>query len=181
MRRSARKGRPTVLEKSRKRGERRWRSFCKFMRRVRSDWNDHGWRRDPLRYVSSYHIDGTTLCNCFFLDSKEAVRFKDTPHQRCDVECDPRRSFHGKESLPIQERRAMLSENDERCSYSNRKRRKGMLRDLRVICRLCGFLLRIEKIEVGDYRSNWEKCDRCNSRGKIIYVNGKPVEYATPA
>jgi hypothetical protein len=51
------------------------------MRRVRSDWNDHGWKRNPVRWNLGYYLDGTTLCNCFFLDSKEAVRFKETPHR----------------------------------------------------------------------------------------------------
>jgi len=75
------------VEKSKKRADRRWRSKHKFLKRLKSDWNDHGWRRDPrpfYRVVRSPNDDGTTLCPCFY-DPKAQARFKDTPKPRSYV------------------------------------------------------------------------------------------------
>lgn len=71
--------------KSRKRAERRWRSYHKFIRRLKQDWAEHGWRRDPVGpYYRSLNPDwdGTSLCECFYSEKAQA-RFKDTPNS-CD-------------------------------------------------------------------------------------------------
>jgi hypothetical protein len=73
------------MEKSRKRALRRWRSFHVWMRRLRRDWNEHGWNWRPLpRFMTKHETgsvwDNTDLCACFY-DPRAMARFKDTPKQ----------------------------------------------------------------------------------------------------
>lgn len=133
-------GRSVLLQKSQKRAIRRWRSFTKWMRRLKSDWAEHGWRRDPIGPNFLGQRDGTTLCNCFFLDDPAAYRFKDTPNNCNCWTCRNPRHLGKSEALTIQEKRAFADEDDR--SNGRRKRRKGY-HPLRHLCDRCGFLLRI--------------------------------------
>ena len=159
-----------MFGKSLQRGERRWRSFTVWMRRLRLDWNQHGWKRDPLRsaFSQSYFLDGTSLCNCFFLESREAWRFKDTPHGVCNgYECDLRHFSHGGEHLPIQERRAMIPESDEYVGGARApRRRRGGTHQFKVQCMSCGYLLKNITVQNGltsslEPEARWGKCIRC--------------------
>ncbi len=136
------------------RGKRRWRSFTKWMRRLRSDWNEHweGWRPkyeyDENGVCSFSPGDPTQLCECFNLTSMQAIRFKDTP-KMCSrhVGCgNPRRVSKGrnKEALTLQERVADIGESE---NWSKRKRRKG-IRRVRVKCR-CGYFLGFKEVPFG--------------------------------
>jgi hypothetical protein len=125
------------------RGDRRWRSFKKWFRRLRVDWNDHGWKRDPRPIYDTRNGKfcvvgwGDTLCGCFDLKDKQALRFKDTPNGCNCRQCDnPRHQYDGKnlEALTFAERRAFL---DDREDWSKRKRREGQ-HLFRVLCRDCG-------------------------------------------
>lgn len=165
-----------MLVKDKRRALRRWRSRCKWMRRLRSDWADHGWRRDPRPY-GTRNIDGTSLCDCFFLDSKQALRFKDTPHPKCsDYECNPRKAAHGIGIRTIQEWRAMTPEDDSyRVRGAKRRERK---RDALVLDRVrcsCGFLLRTRLVPArlaSNYDWRGEKCEGCRKkRGEFRFVN----------
>jgi hypothetical protein len=127
------------------RGLRRHRSFSKWMRRLKSDWNDHGWGRG---------LDGTYNCDCFCLDSKQAIRFKDTP-KSCSGPCcgNPRRWYSGKKQsdegeLTLAERIVNIGERE---FWSKRKRREGTY-TARVQCR-CGFVLGMREIPNG--KSRW--------------------------
>ena len=126
------------------RGDRRWRSFKKWMRRLKVDWNDHGWKRDP-RPIYDWSKDGKlcvigwgdSLCGCFDLRNKQALRFKDTPNGCNCRDCDnPRHVYDGKNlsALTFAERRAFL---DDREDWSKRKRREGA-KLTKVSCYDCG-------------------------------------------
>ncbi len=162
-----------MVHKDKRRALRRWRSYCKFMKRLRSDWNDHGWRRDPVRYASN-HIDGTSLCDCFFPWSAQAVRFKDTPTGRFrkrDEWDDSLTRYRVERLLPV-----------ERERFGVRKRRRGF-RFVKEKC-MCGFVLGIVKVPFG--QSSWAvqrprtQCESCERRtkGKMMYWrNGKLLEF----
>lgn len=122
-----------MLTKDRRRGERRWRSHRKFMRRLRSDWNDHGWRRDPIGPHRIGQIDGTSLCNCFFPWSREAVRFKDTPTGRFR-----KRNERDDWIAAYKEERRLHVERER---HGARKGADDARRRWRVVCMSCGYLL----------------------------------------
>lgn len=164
------------MEKPRIRAERRWRSFTKWMRRLRADWNDHGWRRDP---VPMYEWkDGKScivgwkdsLCGCFDLRNKQALRFKDTPNGcNCSSCINPRRGYDGKNSqaLTFAERREFLGDQED---WRKRKRRPGH-HLFRILCRECG--RQIGKVWVKNRESAFKKvrdmgwdrrCDSCRER-----------------
>lgn len=164
------------MEKPRDRAERRWRSFTKWMRRLRSDWNDHGWRRDP---VPKYDWrDGRlcligwsdSLCGCFDLKDMQALRFKDTPNGCNCRGCDnPRHVYDGKmkESLTLHERRAFL---DDREDWRKRKRREGS-RIVSVSCMRCGRSIGRVRLKYGKRlyeklkEMGWDRrCTSCRKR-----------------
>lgn len=138
------------------RGRRRWRSWTKWMRRLKTDWNDHWegwppkyeWKDGTLCYVSPG--DPTQLCGCFDLADPQAIRFKDTPKPCSCVGCgNPRRWFHRrtKEALTLAEKVAGLRDD-----WSKRKRREGF-HPYRVRCGRCGYLIRIVMVANGKPRS----------------------------
>jgi len=138
------------MDKDTRRGVRRWRSYTKFMRRLKRDWNDHGWARG---------LDGKELCDCFDLTSKAAIRFKDTPKPvNCRCCSNQRRWGKGDERLTIEERRVF--QPDE--SWHKKHRRDGT-HPVKVICSRCGFHLKTVMVPNG--QSGWSlrhsKCKQC--------------------
>ena len=107
-----------MLEKSQKRGDRRWRSFTKFMRRLKSDWAEHGWRHDA--------------CPCFEDVRFRARRFKDTPCRCSNPTCcgNPR-------SVEGAPKRELRQEEVVRERWGQRER-SGEKAPKRLQC-LCGY------------------------------------------
>lgn len=168
-----------MLHKDMRRAERRWRSYHKWMRRLRSDWNDHGWKRDP-RYswriengVQTCEVVGTTLCDCFNLLHPQALRFKDTPtgrHSKRKCGCsEPPLEYKEERKLEVR-----------RESYQRRKRREGERID-KVICSRCGFLLYScpVKFGVGKSYNNLlcEGCSRIMAQRSVYWFNGRRQEF----
>lgn len=163
------------MEKSRKRAERRWRSYCVWMRRLRRDWNEHGWQRNPIGPWRTFQVDGTSLCNCFFLDHPQAYRFKNTPADCACSQCqNPRRFYAGKRAneLTVAERREAQG---DRTWFGRRKRRRTVL--LKKLRCTCGYVLGVCPVVVGEqnrlYRhldDSWMRtrgqCPDCDRRQK---------------
>jgi hypothetical protein len=151
-----------MFEKSKKRALRRWRSWCVWMRRLRGDWNDHGWKRNPPPWYdgSSWRRDGTTLCNCFFLDHREAYRFKNTPNGDSFFRKDfgKYREFGD----PIQERR--LEDVPERVAHSGNYPRNRRAHIVNQSCRVCGVLIG----RVPAHARTWETCKACKLKAKVL-------------
>jgi hypothetical protein len=167
--------------KDKRRAERRWRSFHKWMRRLRSDWNDHGWKRDPVyrremvdgKLVTCEAI-GTTLCDCFNLRHMQALRFKDTPtgghsKRRCGCSEPP---------LEYKEERKLEARDD----WHKRKRREGERR-VRRFCGRCGVLLGWYTARFGEGVSwtvrsgNCESCERTLAEKSVYWLNGRRQEF----
>lgn len=168
--------------KDKRRAERRWRSHCVWMRRLKEDWATHGWN---WNWMSSrpraYQRLGiapsaqcsiwaqTTLCDCFWNPGFSGMgRFKDTPHPRCGYECRPEYS-HGLERRPIQEwREDGRSWGDERpADFHVRRRNPDREILVRQTC-ICGYLMktfwkRAQDIRWSDKRSE-EYCESCTKR-----------------
>ena len=181
------------MVKEMRRAERRWRSHCKFLRRLKQDWNQHGWNWGPRWYERSYQLTpeaacsiwaGTDLCECFY-DKKAQARFKDTPNTcNCWTCRNPRRVFAGKNSsaLTFAERRAFL---DDREDWHKRRWRRGW-RSLKVQCRHCGITIgsRSVSLHSGDGRGPGELCRACEeavSKVNFYWFNGKYMEFQKPA
>lgn len=167
------------MEKPKKRADRRWRSHCVWMRRLRRDWNEHGWnwtiRRWPIRGLTKEGQESewseTTLCHCFY-DPKEMARFKDTPNRWSFPRRDHTKYRTGRaDDRPIQERRR--DEPDERMLFlkSRRSRREGAKRVFRLQCRRCGYLMGKRLVPVEEHESwraiweesfrLWRRCPNC--------------------
>lgn len=169
-----------MVHKDMRRAERRWRSFHKWMRRLRSDWNDHGWKRDPVyrremvdgKLVTCEAI-GTTLCKCFDLRDPQALRFKDTPtggHSKRNCGCsEPPLEYKEQRKLEVQRER-----------WQRRKRREGE-RMAKVICSRCGFLLYSSPVKFGVSRSFnnllCEGCSRIMAQRSVYWFNGRRQEF----
>lgn len=169
-----------MLQKDMRRAERRWRSYHKWMRRLRSDWNDHGWKRDP-RYswrvvdgVSTCQVVGTTLCECFDLRHMQALRFKDTPtgghsKRRCGCSEPP---------LEYKEERILEARDD----WHKRHRREGTWIK-KWLCSRCGFLMGKGPVEFNTQRS-WgvsgamcEGCCKIMAKRSVYWFNGRRQEF----
>lgn len=166
-----------MLIKDMRRAERRARSYYTWLRRVKNDWNTHGWNWNPRPY---YHMKSgltkqgacsiwseTDLCECFYDPGMAGwARFKDTPHRVCSpYECDPRRASKGAEAKPIQELRAEEAQED----WHIRKPNPDQVTSVRQRC-LCGFLFGFIRVKVKD-RRRWSmrnrdnrRCDDCKRR-----------------
>lgn len=132
------------MEKSRKRAERRWRSYCTWMRRLKRDWRDHGRGSYP---VPLYDFVGgipqvtgwvSSLCACFDLKNREALRFKDTPNQKSyrrkgrDLYRTGRRN-----DVPVQELRVQDGPQEDSGPRRSTYRRRGPSEPRRDRC-FCG-------------------------------------------
>jgi len=171
--------------KDKRRAERRWRSHCVWMRRLRNDWATHGWNWQWMsNRAYAYQRQGiaeeakcsiwaqTTLCDCFWNPAFSGMgRFKDTPHPRCSkYECQPEKYTHGLESRPIQEWReeARAWGDDAPVDLGTRRREPEKMVLIRKKC-LCGYLLdkewkRVQDVRWSDRLSNGQKCPDCKRR-----------------
>lgn len=169
--------------KDKRRADRRWRSRCKFMRRLRSDWSDHGrqsvpvYRRELIgdKYVAC-EIIGSTLCECFDLTSKQALRFKDTPtgsHSKRACGCsEPLTEYKDARKLPV-----------EREDWRRKPKHREGTRVVKMQCTRCGFLLGRVTVAFGQSPS-WahgsrvcEGCTKAMKKRMSYWRNGQIVEY----
>lgn len=165
-----------MLEKSRKRGERRWRSFHAWMRRLQDDWWEHGTRIDPRSVYREWKENNGACslrstdrwtdrfyCPCFDLKDNGAYHFKNAPtgnksrrRFRLD-DWDSRGLRHSdKKKLPV-----------ERESHGNdrsRRNRGGLFRE-RVQCR-CGYFLGWEWVKHRSYWGRGYACPDCKRKAK---------------
>lgn len=180
--------------KDMRRADRRWRSYCKFLRRLKLDWNQHGWNWGPRWYDRGYQLTPaascsfwakTDLCECFY-DAKQQARFKDTPkHCACWSCRNPRRANAGKNStaLTFAEHRAFL---DDREDWHKRRRRDGY-RTIKSNCTRCGVMMgkgisRFHGRDLG--YSPGSMCKLCREAvTKVTYYwfNGRYTEFNKPA
>jgi len=143
-----------MVEKDRRRALRRQRSYTKFMGRLKRDWNDHGWARDP---------DGREHCPCFW-DPKAQSRFKDTPKPVSCLCCSNQRRWgKGNERLTIEERRVFQPEEVIR---RGGHRHEGT-HPFKVLCSRCGYLLKVVKATNRKPvpERYGQRCDGCRKRG----------------
>jgi hypothetical protein len=134
------------MDKSMKRAERRWRSHCVWMRRLRVDWATHGWQ---YNLVPQYDWGGpdpkkilgwrSTLCACFELTNREATRFKDTPTGNESLAAYRKSDgYHLKE---VWESRKLEVERPHFGKPKKYRLRDAGMRTFRVQCSACGFLI----------------------------------------
>lgn len=132
--------------KSYQRGERRWRSYKKWMRRLKTDWNEHGWRRDPQPIRDwvggEWKIVGwkDSLCGCFDLKNPQALRFKDTPNNCNCWQCaNPRQLNKGKLKSELTRQELIQNQIDSGREYFNRRNKRTSPMPFKVRCTTCGF------------------------------------------
>lgn len=169
-----------MLHKDMRRAERRWRSYSKFIRRLRGDQVQHGrrWspRRIPVTLLNSPASDSplryTTLCTCFYCP-KEQARFKDTPTGSYS-----RRKWRESEGwLSCSDERRL--EAPEEHGKGRRDRRRGLIVRLHRACLRCGRSLGRIRHVVGEFDTAgmnvvcWE-CDYRDTR-PIVWINGRLV------
>lgn len=174
-----------MLSKDLRRAERRWRSHCVWMRRLKNDWATHGWNWNYLSakpYGGAFRRIGltqeascsfwaqTTLCDCFWNPGLSGMgRFKDTPHRSCGIECQPEKYSHGLESRPIQEWRELARAygDEAREDWHVRKRDREKVVVVRKFC-VCGYSMgktwkKVSEVTWSDRRSE-EYCPSCEKR-----------------
>lgn len=158
-----------MLHKDTRRADRRWRSRCKFIRRLKTDWNDHRWNWNYLTYPRSRvgitpeaacsFWAGTNLCGCFW-NPKEMARFKDTPtgrHSNRECGCvDHAIEYKEEQCLPV-----------AREDWHKKKSREGV-RLAKLSCMKCGILLCKKWVEFGKsvIREGAYHCEACDKRSK---------------
>lgn len=170
-----------MFQKDKRRALRRWRSRCVWFRRLRVDWNEHGWKRNP-RYdydwsgkeVCRVLSDKTSLCECFDLTNREATRFKDTPNgssfmRRDNDKYRDKRSSH----VPIQEKRITHVER-EYFAKPKKYRKPPKFKVYRLACRRCGRHMETvtfpPKVSIYEYRKEkygtqyWVTCGECRKK-----------------
>lgn len=171
--------------KSMKRAERRWKSYCAWMRRLKQDQNEHGtqwnWSRVPVER-RGLSPEGqcsiwaqTDLCACFY-DPKAMARFKDTPTQdhsnrRCGCKYDRQAA----------QRKVLLKLPLEVDSWKKRQRKKGSVTYVHRCCSDCGRSLgRIRKLVGGRDLScvppYCRVCEGKKQRPRILWFNGRRVD-----
>lgn len=168
-----------MLLKDRQRAVRRWRSHCVWMRRLKIDWNDHGWKRDPIIHyefpngtawvngeppeaVAYVDPDRTTLCECFDLKAPEAMRFKDTPNRWSFPRGDWDKYRNGRGGhIPVQEKRA--APEDEEGAWRKTEGGNNIRKYPRRVQCLCGYFL-----GWAGHESGRERCKDCERRQKAM-------------
>jgi hypothetical protein len=173
-----------MLNKGMRRAERRWRSHCVWMRRLRHDWATHGWNWNylwirPGRYSSEKASCSiwaeTTLCECFYDPSFKGMgRFKDTPSMG-----HRQRSCNGKDGDRINEYKAEQQLEVEKELHGTSQRLRKRLhrqepRRMKVTC-LCGYVVGHVMVKYGEskytaisrkYGDRHPKCPNCDERMK---------------
>jgi hypothetical protein len=151
------------------------------MRRLRSDWADHGRQSVPIYRrelvgdkLITREIIGSTLCACFDLKSKQALRFKDTPtgnHSKRKCGClEPYTEYKDERKM------------EARDNWGKRKRQDGT-RIAKFQCSRCGFLISRGAVEFGKARS-WgyraslcEGCTKAMEKKTAYWRSGVRVEF----
>ena len=169
-----------MLTKDKRRAERRWRSHCVWMRRLKNDWQTHGWNwnwmsargtkytRFGLTEEAKCSIWAeTTLCDCFWNPGFNGMaRFKDTPtagrRKELHFELGPKGDPRG--GVTIQEVR---SEEVVRENWSTRKADHNKWVLVKQTC-LCGYLMKTfwkkaKEVLWSDRRSA-DYCPGCEKR-----------------
>lgn len=161
-----------MLDKDRRRAERRHRSYCTWMRRLKRDWAEHVGPWSPKltweNGVCSFSPgDRTERCACYNLEHPQALRFKDTPNQcACWTCANPRKAFRGKRKLELtfQELREFQKEE---VSFGKKKHRPEHLALIRKTC-ICGFLFETKLMPSGQIswgeRRPHKRCVSCTKR-----------------
>lgn len=167
-----------MLQKDKRRADRRWRSYHKFIRRLKTDWNDHRWNWNYLTYprsrvgitpeVACSFWAGTTLCGCFW-NPKEMARFKDTPtgnHSKRECGC----------SDPMTEYKDEVKRAVEREDWHKKKSREGT-RLVKLSCMKCGIMLCKKWVEFGKpvTRDGVHYCEACDKRSKESRILKMPA------
>lgn len=151
------------------------------MRRLRSDWADHGRQSVPIYRrelvgdkLITREIIGSTLCACFDLTSMQALRFKDTPtgdHSKRQCGCS-------EPPLEYKVERKMEARDD----WHKRKRREGTLIK-KSLCSRCGFQIGKGPVEFHSGRS-WgypsalcEGCSKIMAERSVYWFNGRRQEF----
>lgn len=167
-----------MLEKDKRRGLRRWRSFHAWMRRLQDDWWNHGTRHNPIGlYLHMKEAGVCTIqrgagwgdrfyCPCFEFGNSGNYRFKNTPTGN-ESEAAYRKSDGWHDHREWETRN--VQSDEMRGTRLCRRKREGT-HPYRVCCRSCGFLIQIVQIENGSgYRGAWSaRCERCAKKEKRI-------------
>lgn len=142
--------------KSKKRGERRHRSYSKWMSRLKADWATHGrqysiypvydWGGpDPKKIVGWRD----TLCGCFNLKNKEALRFKDTPTGNESRSASKKKDgYHDERTW---EGRHLEVERAEFGKPRKYRLRDRQYRRWKIQCWNCGYLIAVVRLK-NDWR-----------------------------
>jgi hypothetical protein len=138
------------------------------MRRLRSDWADHGRQSVPVYRrelvgdkLVACEIIGSTLCECFDLTSKQALRFKDTPtgsHSKRACGCsEPLTDYKDAVKLPV-----------EREDWRRKPKHRDGTRLVKLSCMKCGIMLCKKWVAFGDGVSRLDllDCAACYKRAK---------------
>ncbi len=172
-----------MLHKDMRRAERRWRSFHVWMRRLKEDWAEHG-RQSSIYPVYDYSkgVENRTiigwrdsLCRCFDLRNKQALRFKDTPSGN-----HRQRVCNGTDGDRINEYKDEQRLEVERESYGTNKRLRKRLRLRKPVvekvrCR-CGYFLGRIMVWFGEskwtalsrnFGDKFPKCRDCSEKMKL--------------
>lgn len=173
-----------MLNKGMRRAERRWRSRCVWIRRLKHDWATHGWNWN-YRWTRSWGAPKpekscsiwaeTTLCECFYDPSFKGMgRFKDTPSMG-----HRQRSCNGKDGDRINEYKdeQRLEVEKERHGTAERLRKRLHRQDprrMKVTC-TCGYVVGHVMVRHDEsrytaisrkYGDRHPKCPNCDARTK---------------
>lgn len=152
------------MRKSTKRGERRFRSYSKWMTRLKKDWNEHGWGTLP---------NGKPVCDCFILTHRQAWRFKDTP--TLNVTKSLENSKPREMPSYAKDIRKLPVERERYGGVRKYKTRDVGLRRWKMQCLMCGFLIKRVVLK-NDYRTFYDyrkklaggrfvlECDGCKKK-----------------
>lgn len=166
-----------------RRAERRWKSYCVWMRRLRQDQNEHGtqWNWDERPHDKHWlSPEGrcsiwakTDLCACFY-DPKTMARFRNTPtgshsNRSCGCKWDP----------PTEKRRILRKLPLEREEWGRRKRRWGLAVRYHQSCLRCGRSVgHVWHIVGRGGMDRWHhRCRYCEEKKqREIWVNGRRID-----
>jgi hypothetical protein len=169
-----------MIPKDSRRGERRWRSFHAWMRRLQNDWWTHGSRVNPrgvylhMKETGVCPIQRTAnwrerfYCDCFDFKLQGNYRFKNHPTGH-ESQSEYRRKDGWHDQRVWEERRGDWDDEVPVSAWgkSRRDRRQGT-HPVRVLCCRCGYLILIAQVENGSwYHMRWgQTCEGCKEKGK---------------
>jgi hypothetical protein len=165
-----------MFEKDRRRGERRWRSFHAWMRRLQNDWWTHGTRINPRGiYLHMKETGVCTIkqganwrdrfyCDCFDFELQGNYRFKNHPTGNMSEAAYRKRDGYFVREL--WESRWLEVEREKYGKPGGRKRHLGEYRKERKCCFTCGYFLGFVWAKVGKYTfaKYSSRCENCKKR-----------------